>query len=163
MNMADQPKAKIKFPANTLFLVPDIPYDRKVIELYLADKYDVVDRGVIQASFNMDAVPYVRDMAIVVMSIRPPEHTVRKQWDVGTDAHGVKFEIPIPESEHVQWVRESPILRVADLVHMVAAQMFRPTKPDLTKLIDTLAEYAAPYRIKPQNAPDSMCTMVYAI
>lgn len=161
--MADQPKPKLKFPSNTLFLVPDIPYDRKVIELYLLDKYETVDRAVLQASFNMDAVPYVRDMQIVVMSIRPPEHTVRLQWEVGTDAHGVKFEIPKPEREHVQYVVESPALRVADLVHMAAAQMFRPTKPDLSKLIDTLAEYAHPYRIKPQNPPDSMCTMVYAI
>lgn|SRR3982750_4989405 len=157
------PKAKPKFPANTLFLVPDIPYDRKVIELYLFEKYDGVDRNVIQASFNMDAVPFVQNMQIVVMAIRPPEHTVRKQWDVGTDAHGVKFEIPIPEAEHVKYVRESPILKVSDLVQMQAAQMFRPTKPDLSKLIDTLAEYAHPYRIKPQSPPDSMCTMIYAI
>lgn len=162
--MTDQaPRPKPKFPQNTLFLVPDIPYDRKVIELYLQSKYETIDRSVIQASFNMDAVPYVTQMQIVVMSIRPPEHTVRRQWDVGTDAHGVKFEIPIPESEHVQWVHEGPVLRVSDLVSMQAAQMFRPTKPDLTKLINTLAEHAHPYRIKPQNPPDSMCTMVMAI
>lgn len=156
-------KSKLKFPANTLFLVPDVPYDRKVIELFLLDKYDGVDRAHIQSAFNMDAVPFVQNMQIVVMTIRAPEHVVRKAWDVGTDAHGVKFEIPISEREHVQYVHESPILRVCDLVQMQAAQMFRPTKPDLTALINTLAEHAHPYRIKPQNAPDSMCAMVFAI
>lgn len=154
-------KMKPRFPANTLFLVPNIPYDRKVIELYLNDKYEGVDRANIQSGFNMDAVPFVQNMSIVVMSIRTPEHIVRKQWDIGTDAHGVKFEIAIPESDHVKYVVESPVLRVSDLVQMQAAQMFRPTKPDLTKLVDTLAEHAHPYRIQTQNAPDAMCQMMF--
>lgn len=154
-------KIKPRFPANTLFLVPNIPYDRKVIELYLNDKYEGVDRAHIQSGFNMDAVPFVQNMQIVVMSIRTPEHVVRKQWDIGTDAHGVKFEIAIPESDHVKYVVESPILRVSDLVQMQAAQMFRPTKPDLTKLVDVLAEHAHPYRIQTQNDPDSMCNMMF--
>lgn len=154
-------KQKLKWPAGTLFLVPDIPYDRKVIEMYLADKYETIDRAHIQSAFNMDAVPFVQNMQIVVMTIRPPEHYVRKQWDVGTDAHGVKFEIPIPEAEHVRYVVESPVLRICDLVQMQAAQMFRPTKPDLTNLINALAEHAAPYRIQPQNPPDAMCRMMF--
>lgn len=153
--------SKPKFPANTLFLVPDIPYDRTVIELYLRDKYEGVDGAHIQNAFNMDAVPFVQNMQIVVMAIRPPEHTVRLQWTIGTDAHGVKYEIPVPPAEHVQWVVESPVLRVSDLVQMQPSQIFRPTKPDLSKLIATLVEHAHPYRIQPQNPPDAMCRMMF--
>jgi hypothetical protein len=159
MNQPAKPEqdTRIPYPEDTVFLVPDVPYEKRVIQGYLNKKYKKIPHDMIVSEVNMNALPHLDSLKLVVCVRRgedgQPPGAAGQPY---TDERGILRErIVAPETYHHE-VYESPAIRVRDHVAMGKATMFRQVEPSLNALIDVLAEHASPFRIFPQNKPDSM-------
>lgn len=151
------------YPDNTIFLIPDIEYDAKVIRGYLAKKYRTIPKDMIVSQVNTQAVPHLPDMQFIVCVRRPVDgEALGLSYTVGPDERGVLRERPIaPETYHHE-VYESPIIRVKDHVKASKADMFKAIETDVSPLINVLCEHAQPCRVSVQNKPDFMLRCVVA-
>lgn len=155
---------KIPAPANTVWMVPDIDYDKQVIGKYLARKYSNLPKEMIQSQVNMQALPHLPDVKLVVLGRRQPEEgtpvgpSTRVEFNQFKNANE---HIPIPPETYVHEVYESPPVRVGDYVHVTPGQIFRPQETNIAPLIDVLCAHAAPNRITPQSKPDFMLRYVW--
>lgn len=156
--------ARIAAPKDTVWLVPDIDYDKQVIQKYLAAKYRDIPRDMIQVQVNMQALPHVPTMQIIVC--------VRRQKDefsplgpsnrvVFDQARQSNRHEPIPPETYIDEVFESEPVRVGEYVKVTPGMIFRPQETDLNPLIDRLCALAAPCRVTPQCKPDVMLRCVW--
>lgn len=155
---------RIPYPTDTVFLVPDVPYDAQVIRGYLNKKYKNLPKDMVVSQLNMTAFPHI-DIKIVVC--------VRRGRDGGVpgpdheppfrDQFGRAVSKPIPPETYHDEVRESPAVRLRDYIQVPKFTLFTATEPNLNPLIDVLAEHAIPYRIFPQNKPDVLLRLQAAI
>jgi hypothetical protein len=163
-----QPKKKVQYVENTVFLVPDLDFDQKVIGVYLRNKYEGIPRDMIAHQFVNSIVMYP-GVRIVVCVRRPREYeSLGPNFVMEYDAiQGCKVERKIPPEAYAEaWpkgeVYESEPIVVSQYVKAERAHMFRPVKPDPNKLINKLCEEAWPCRVTPQNEPDFMIRCEYA-
>lgn len=155
---------RIAYPEDTVFLVPDITYEKRVCTGYLNKKYKNVPRDMIVSEVNMTALPHLESLKLVVCVRRGKnDEPLGPAGLPYTDERGILRERPVaPETYHNE-VYESPAIRVRDHVTMGKATMFRQVEPSLNALIDVLADHASPFRIFPQNKPDSMLRLMVAV
>jgi len=160
-------KKKVPYVENTVFLIPDLDYDERVIKVYLRNKYDGIPKDMIANQFVESIIMYP-GVRIVVVVRRPredqpigPKHVL--EYD-STKGFTVARDIP-PETYAEAWpkgeVYESEPLMVAQWVKAERAHMFRPVRPDPNKLINKLCEEAWPCIVRPDNPPDFMIRCVY--
>jgi hypothetical protein len=149
------------YPDDTVFLVPEIPYDILVIRGYLTNKYKNVPKDMVVSQVNMNYLPHAEKCQFIVCvrrgkdgSVAGPEHTIVP------DERGILRTKPIaPETYHHEVV-ESPPVRVRDHIQMGRATMFQQVEPNLNPLINVLCDHAWPFRVTPQNKPDVMLRCV---
>lgn len=155
---------RIPYPEETVFLVPEIPYDVQVIRGYLNKKYKNVPKDMIVSQVNMNYLPHVEKMQIIVC--------VRRGKDGGTpgaehvivpDERGTLRTRPIAPETYQDEVYESPAIKVRDHLKMTRGSMFTQQETNLNPLIDVLAEHAYPCRVFPQNKPDFMLRCVVGV
>lgn len=155
---------RIPAPDNTVWLIPDIDYDKQVITKYLLKKYSGLPRDMIQSQVNMQALPHLPDVKVVVLVRRPKEDEVlgpMVTFEFDTARNQMK-PIPVPPETYVHEVVENPPVRVGDYVTVKPGQIFRPQETDIMPLVDKLCDYAHPCRVSPQCKPDFMLRCVWA-
>lgn len=162
--VVSEPDKRIPYPEDTIFLVPDVAYDRRVCTGYLQKKYKGLPNSVIVSEVNMTALPHLEKLKIIVCVRRGVDgEPLGPAGEMFTDQRGILREKPIkPETYHHE-VYESPSVRVRDHVTMGSASLFKQVEPSLNELIDVLAVHASPFRIFPQNKPDSMLRCVVGV
>jgi hypothetical protein len=152
-------------PPDTVWLVPDIDFDRSVIQQYLIRKYRDLPKEMIVSQINMQALPHLPAMKIVVL--------VRRQVDDFTPlspAFNVEHDplkgglrsTPVKPETCIHEVTESKPVKVGEHINVMPGQIFRPQETDLNPLVNVLCELAAPCRVTPQCKPDFMLRMVWA-
>ena len=153
---------RIPYPADTIFFVPDIPYEQGVIKGYIAKKYKDVPKDMIVSQVNMNALPHLDIKFIVFVRKGKDGNAPGPAYHIVPDDRGVLREKTVsPETYHDE-VYESPAIRVRDFITMPRVTMFQQVEPNLNPLIDALCDHAWPCRITPQNKPDSMLKFVTA-
>jgi hypothetical protein len=154
---------RIPYPEDTVFFVPDAPYEANVIRGYLNKKYRNIPKNMIVSQVNMGVLPHLEKVKFIVCVRRgadgnPPGNA----YDVVPDERGILREKPIaPETYHGE-VYESPSIRARDHVKAAGISLFQQSEPNLLPLIDVLCEHAYPMRITPQNKPDLMLKFMVA-
>lgn len=155
--------ARIPYPEDTVFLVPEIPYDVQVIRGYLNKKYRGIPKDMVVSQVNMQALPHLEGLKFIVCVRRGKEAPPGPEHDIVPDDRGVLRTKPIPPDRYHDEVYESPVIRVRDHVKATKGSMFAAIETNLNPLIDALAEHAYPCRIFPQNKPDFMLRMVVGV
>lgn len=155
---------RIPYPEDTVFLVPEIPYDVQVIRGYLNKKYKNIPRDMIVSQVNMNYLPHVENMKFIVCVRRGKDGgTPGPEHHIVPDERGVLRTRPIAPDTYHDEVCESPSIKVRDHLKMSKGSMFTQQETNLNPLIDVLAEHAYPCRIFPQNKPDSMLRCVVGV
>lgn len=155
---------RIQAPADTVFFVPDVDFDKLVIQKYLNRKYVGIPKDYIQSQVNMQVFPHVPEMGIIVLVRRQREEGIPlgpSTQVVFNQFKNANEHVPIPPETYIDEVYESPRIRVGDHVHVKPGQLFRPQETNINPLIDVLCEHAAPNRITPQSKPDFMLRFVW--
>lgn len=173
---AQQPEetGKLPYPDETVFLIPDIEYDAKVIKGYLAKKYKGIPREMIVSQANTHAVPHLASMGFIVCVRRAEEgEELGLSYTVGPDDRGILRERPIaPDSYHSEVVENSQRLgpltpckpiKVTDYVKAPKTSLFASVETDVQPLVVALSEHAHPCRVTVQNKPDFLLRMVVAV
>jgi len=159
---AQEQDSRIPYPTDTIFFVPDIPYEQGVIKGYINKKYSNVPKDMIVSQVNMNALPHLDIKFIVLVRKGVNGEPPGPAYHLVPDEFGKKMEKPVaPDTYHGE-VYESPAIRVRDFVQMPRITMFQQVEPNLNPLIDALCDHAWPCRITPQNKPDSMLRFVVA-
>ena len=151
------------YPDDTVFFVPDAPYEQNVIRGYLNKKYKNIPKDMVVSQVNMGVLPHLEKLNFIVCVRRgadgnPPGNA----YNVVPDERGILREKPIaPETYHNE-VYESPQIRARDHIGSAKISLFTQQETSLLKLIDVLCEHAYPMRITPQNKPDLMLKFMVA-
>lgn len=155
---------RVPYPEDTVFFVPDIPYDTQVIRGYLNRKYKGIPKDMVCSQVNMQTMPHVEKLKFIVCVRRGqdgsppgPEH------HIVPDVRGVLRTNPIAPDTYHSEVVESPAIRARDYISVPKGTLFTMVEPNLNPLIDTLAEHAIPCRIFAQNKPDFMLRMMVGV
>lgn len=156
---------RLPYPENTVFLLPDLDYDKRVINLYLKQKYKGIPAQYIDSQVNSQAIPFVRDLAFVVCVRRAKEDEVPgpDHEDYEDPKSGKIRSRPIKPETYIHEVVESAPIRVGDHVKIERGTMFAPVETNLRPLIQALSDAAYPYRVSSQNKPDFMIRCTVAI
>jgi hypothetical protein len=155
--------SRIPYPENTVFFVPEIPYDVQVIRGYLNKKYKGIPKDMIVSQVNMTALPHIENMKFIVCVRRGNDGPPGPEHHIVPDERGVLRTKPIsPETYHNE-VHESAVIKVRDHISVSKGSLFAPTETNLNALIDVLANEAYPCRVFPQNKPDTMLRFVVGV
>lgn len=154
---------RLPYPDDTVFFVPDAPYETNVIKGYLNKKYKNIPKDMIVSQVNMGVLPHLEKLKFIVCVRRGADgNPPGDAYTVGPDDRGILREKPIaPETYHHE-VYESPPIRARDHISATRVSLFTQSDTNLLPLIDALAEHAFPSRIFPQNKPDLMLKFMVA-
>lgn len=154
---------RIPYPEDTVFFVPDAPYELSVIKGYLAKKYRDIPKDMIVSQVNMSVLPHLEKLQFIVCVRRgangnPPGNA----YNVIPDERGILRERAVPPETYHNEVYESPVIRVRDHVKVGRVSLFTQAEGDLHAFVNALADHASPSRIFPQNKPDHMLKFMVA-
>jgi hypothetical protein len=154
---------RLPYPEDTVFFVPDAPYEAQVIRGYLNKKYKNIPKDMIVSQVNMGVLPHLEKLKFIVCVRRGADgNPPGDAYNVVPDERGILREKPIaPETYHRE-VYESPSIRARDHMQAARISLFTQNETNLLPLIDALAEHAYPCRIFPQNKPDLMLKFMVA-
>lgn len=155
--------ARIPYPDDTVFFVPEAPYENSVIRGYLNKKYKNIPKDMIVSQVNMGVLPHLETIKFIVCVRRGADgNPPGDAYTVGPDDRGILRERPIPPETYHREVYESPSIRARDHISATRVSLFTQNETNLLKLIDVLCEHAYPCRITPQNKPDMMLKFMVA-
>jgi len=155
---------RVPCPENTIFLIPDLEYDARVINLYLKKKYKNIPAAMITNQVNSNMLAFVTGLQFVVCVRRAQEdQSLGPDFEYVEDKNGKTRMVPIKHETYISDVVESAPVKVSEYVKVQPASMFQQTETNLKPLIQALGDAAYPFRVTSQNKPDFMIRCVVAV